>query len=67
MKGVLNMTFAEIIANASAVVTEIGTSFASLATNFAGPLAVPVALVVVKSGIIGNMKGLLFYRRGRGR
>lgn len=61
------MDFSDIITNAGTVVTQLGTSFASLATNFAGPLSVPVALVVVKSGIIGNMKSLLFYRRGRSR
>ena len=61
------MTFADIIANAGTVVTELGTSFTSLSTAFAGALSVPVALVVVKSGIIGNIKSLLFYRRGRGR
>ena len=59
------MTFAEIITNAGLVVSSVASGFTDLSTSFGGVLAIPAALVLTKSGIIGGLKSLLLFGRGK--
>lgn len=58
------MTFADIISNASSVISAVATDFTALSAAFGGVLAIPAVLVLTKSGIIGGLKSLLMFRRG---
>ena len=60
------ITLTTILTDASAIIGNVGTNFASLSTNFGYVLFIPVTLAVTKS-VIGIIKSLLFFRRGRGR
>lgn len=60
------MTLTSLISDASGIVTAVGTVYTSLSENFGVILLIPVTLVLTKA-IIGILKGILLFRRGRGR
>lgn len=60
------MTLATIIQDASAIIGAVGDNYKTLATDFGGIIHAPMALAIGGS-IIGMVKGILLYRRGRGR
>ena len=60
------MTLANIISAAGDIVGAAGDAYASLSEDFGAVIQVPIALTVA-GAVIGIVKGLLFYRRGRSR
>lgn len=60
------MTLTQIISDASAIVGAIGDNYSTLNDDFGAIIHVPMALTI-SGAIVGLIKGILFYRRGRGR
>lgn len=60
------MTLATIIENASSIIGAVGDNYTTLNTDFGAIIHVPMALAI-GGAIIGMIKGILFYRRSRGR
>lgn len=60
------MTLQSLITNAGSIISAVGTNFTSLNTSFGYVLFIPVTLVLAKA-IVGMVKGILFFKRGRGR
>lgn len=60
------MTLATIISNAGEIIGAAGDAYSSISTDFGAVIQVPMALAVA-GAVIGIVKGLLFYRRGRSR
>lgn len=60
------MELSTIVTDALSIVTAMGTAFTSLSTTFGIFLFLPALLVITKS-LIGLVKGILFFRRGKGR
>lgn len=60
------ITLSTILTDVSSIITNAGTNFGTLSTGFGYVLFIPVTLAVTKS-VIGIIKSLLFFRRGRGR
>lgn len=60
------ITLTTILTDVGAIVGSAGTNFASLSNSFGYVLFIPVTLAVTKA-VIGIVKSLLFFRRGRGR
>lgn len=60
------MTLATIIENASSVIGAVGDNYTTLSNDFGGIIHAPMALAI-GGAIIGMIKGVLLYRRGRGR
>ena len=60
------ITLSSLITDANAVITAVGTDFASLSNSFGAMLYIPVVLVLAKA-IIGMVKGILLFKRGRRR
>lgn len=64
MGGGTGMTLSTIIDNAGSIISAVGTNFASLNTSFGYVLFIPVTIAVAKV-VIGMVKSILFFRRGR--
>lgn len=60
------MTLATIISNAGDIIGAAGDAYASISEDFGAVIQVPMALAVA-GAVVGIVKGLLFYRRGRSR
>lgn len=60
------ITLSSLITDASSVITAVGTNFGTLSTNFGAMLYIPITLVLAKA-IIGMVKGILLFRKGRRR
>lgn len=60
------ITLASLISDAGSVISAVGTNFTTLSTNFGAMLYIPVVLVLAKA-IIGMVKGILLFRKGRRR
>lgn len=58
------MTLSTIVDNAGSLISAAGTNFATLNTAFGYVLYIPVTIVVAKV-VIGMVKSILFFRRGR--
>lgn len=64
MEGGATMTLATILDNAGTIVTEVGDTFGTLNDDFGYVLFIPVTIVVTKV-LVGMVKSILFFRRGR--
>lgn len=60
------ITLQSLVTNAGQIISAAGTNFTSLSTAFGFVLFIPVTLAMSKA-VIGIIKSLLFFRRGRGR
>lgn len=60
------ITLQTLVTNAGQIISAAGTNFTTLSTNFGFVLFIPVTLAMAKA-VIGIVKSLLFFRRGRGR
>lgn len=61
-----SITLASLLNDAAAVIAGVGDGFQSLSTDFGYVLYIPVTLAMTKA-VVGIVKSLLFFRRGRGR
>ena len=64
VEGGVTMTLTSLITDAGSVISAVGDNYATLAEDFGVFLFVPIILVMVKA-IIGQVKSILFFRRGR--
>lgn len=60
------ITLSSILNDVAAIVSSTGSNFSTLSTGFGYVLFIPVTLAMTKA-VIGIIKSLLFFRRGRGR
>lgn len=60
------ITLQSLVTNAGQIISAAGTNFTTLSTAFGFALFIPITLTITKS-VIGIIKSLLFFRRGRGR
>lgn len=60
------ITLQTLVTNAGQIIAGVGDNFATLSDDFGFVLFIPVTLAMTKA-VIGIVKSLLFFRRGRGR
>lgn len=60
------ITLQTLVTNAGQIISAAGTNFTSLSNAFGFALFIPITLAMTKA-VVGIIKSLLFFKRGRGR
>ncbi len=66
MEGSTAITLSGLVSDAGTIISAMGTNFATLSNNFGFVLYIRVTLVLEKA-VIGMIKGVLMFRKGRRR